>query len=520
MSGSNYRRTIVLGLDYSEFSGGIDECNQKMKEMDAEFKRSKAEMEGNSTASEKYANKAQYLSEKMEVQKRKVELARQKYEELKNSQADTAAIDRARMALTREETELANLNNQYNAAIINQSNFKQTAMAAVAVLTALAAGLLECANNAAEYADNISTLSMQTGVSTRTLQEWDYAAELMDTSLDTITSSFSKMEKAMSSNENAFRNLGISVTDAKGNMRDAESVFYEVIDALGRMENKTERDQAAMEIFGKSATDLTGIIETGSAGLKKYAEEAESLGRIMSDEDVAAANEFSDATARLNKTWESVKNELGSAVAPVLTAIANVINKIPTDVLATVSAVAGLTVATGAVVVVITAAKVAYTALLPEMKAVTAEMMAQGGYITLILGLIYALIATIQKLKTEYESLADVMEKKGFKNDFWSMNKYVFTGQVTEADTGNSYNIKHYASGGVSRGGTAWVGENGPELVSLPAGSRVYNTTESKQIAGNSTYNITMNCDLSKMKSVSDVVDAISGLSSSAATRR
>lgn len=37
MSGS-YKKTIVLGLDYSEFSGGISECNRKMGLLDAEMK--------------------------------------------------------------------------------------------------------------------------------------------------------------------------------------------------------------------------------------------------------------------------------------------------------------------------------------------------------------------------------------------------------------------------------------------------------------------------------------------------
>ena len=511
---SSYKKTIVLGLDNSEFTGGISECNSKMKELDAEFKKSQAEMGNGATASERYANKAQYLSDKMEVQKRKVELARQKYDELKNSQADTGAIDRARMALTREETELANLNNQYNTAIINQSNFKQSAMAAIAVLTALSAGIVECAKGAAEYADNMNTLSMQTGVSAQTLQEWDYAAELMDTSLETITSSFAKMERAMSSNASAFSALGVSVTDSSGNMRSAEQVFYEVIDALGKIENKTERDQAAMAVFGRSAQELAGVINAGSQGLREYAEEAESLGRIMSEEDLQAANNLSDATARLSSAWESVKNELGSAVAPVLTAIADIINKIPTDVLATITAVAGLTVGVVAIVTVINSAKVAYTALLPAMKAVTAEMMAQGGYVTIIVAAIITLIAMLEKLRESYKTLTDTMEKAGYKNDLWSVIKAGVTGQVTDVDTGFTH---HYANGGVTQGGTAWVGENGPELVSLPAGARVYNNEESKQIAGGNTYNITMNCDLSKMKSVNDVINAISGLNDSMA---
>lgn len=35
---NNYKKTITLGLDYSEFSGGISECNRKMGLLDAEMK--------------------------------------------------------------------------------------------------------------------------------------------------------------------------------------------------------------------------------------------------------------------------------------------------------------------------------------------------------------------------------------------------------------------------------------------------------------------------------------------------
>ena len=74
----------------------------------------------------------------------------------------------------------------------------------------------------------------------------------------------------------------------------------------------------------------------------------------------------------------------------------------------------------------------------------------------------------------------------------------------------------HKASGGVSRGGMTWVGENGPELVDLPRGARVYNSNESKQISNSPTYNISMNVDITKLKSVKNVIDAVEGLGMSA----
>ena len=48
----------------------------------------------------------------------------------------------------------------------------------------------------------------------------------------------------------------------------------ETIDALKKIGNETEQDQMAMQVFGKSATELTGMINAGSKGLQEYANEA------------------------------------------------------------------------------------------------------------------------------------------------------------------------------------------------------------------------------------------------------
>tara|TARA_B100000963_G_scaffold233679_1_gene204108 strand:- start:21007 stop:22680 length:1674 start_codon:yes stop_codon:yes gene_type:complete len=49
--------------------------------------------------------------------------------------------------------------------------------------------------------------------------------------------------------------------------------------------------------------------------------------------------------------------------------------------------------------------------------------------------------------------------------------------------------IPFFASGGVSSGGMAVVGEGGPELVSLPAGARVHNNTQSSGMMKSNTVN-------------------------------
>ncbi len=70
----------------------------------------------------------------------------------------------------------------------------------------------------------------------------------------------------------AYNRLGVKVRDNDGNLRDSETVYWELIDALGGITNETERDALAMQIFGKSAQELNPLIVQGSAGIAAFTE--------------------------------------------------------------------------------------------------------------------------------------------------------------------------------------------------------------------------------------------------------
>jgi hypothetical protein len=60
--------------------------------------------------------------------------------------------------------------------------------------------------------------------------------------------------------------------------------------------------------------------------------------------------------------------------------------------------------------------------------------------------------------------------------------------------TGKALGMKGYASGGmVSNTGLALVGERGPEIVNLPAGARVFNNQQSRNMMGGNTINVSVN---------------------------
>lgn len=202
-----------------------------------------------------------------------------------------------------------------------------TGLAAVASLAASAAGALAGMSvSAAAYADDILTTSTVTGIATDKLQEYAYAAELVDVSVETITKSSAKQIKSMKAVQDgtklaveAYEKLGVQVMNADGTLRDGETVYWEVIDALGEMENETERDAIAMQILGKSAQELNPLIEAGSEKMAELAQEAHEVGAVLSDDSLNAMGAFDDSIQRLKGSAGAAKNSLGTVLLPELT---------------------------------------------------------------------------------------------------------------------------------------------------------------------------------------------------------
>ena len=196
---------------------------------------------------------------------------------------------------------------------------------AVAAAKEVGEALIGCTMDAAAYSDELLTQSSITGLSTEKLQELGYAAELVDTSVDTITGSMTKNLKAMKSAQDgtgaaaeAYAQLGVSVTNADGSLRNQEDVYWDVIDALGNISNETERDALAMDILGKSAKELNPLIEAGSDTMAQLAKEAHETGYVMSDEALNAFGDFDDQMQRLNNGVTGAKNALGMVLLPTL----------------------------------------------------------------------------------------------------------------------------------------------------------------------------------------------------------
>lgn len=183
---------------------------------------------------------------------------------------------------------------------------------------AVGTAMVGMAFQAGKTADDLLTLSRNTGISVEDLQKMQYASDLVDVSMDQMTGSLAKLTKQMGSGSKVFEELGVAITDENGNMRDAIDVWYDSLEALSKIPNETERDTVAMELFGRSAMELSGIVDDGGQALKDLGQNAEDMGLILSGDAVQSAGEFNDALDTLKATAQQSFFEAGAALADSL----------------------------------------------------------------------------------------------------------------------------------------------------------------------------------------------------------
>src|SRR5690606_2651645 len=129
---------------------------------------------------------------------------------------------------------------------------------------------------------------------------------------------------------------------SNGRLKDSETLFYQVIDALGKVRNETERDALAMQIFGRSARELNPLIEAGSSALKELGDEAERMGYVMDENTLQKFGALDDAMQRFNNQTTTFKNSIAIVLLPVLTGFFEVLNKIDPKVIATVAIIGSI----------------------------------------------------------------------------------------------------------------------------------------------------------------------------------
>ena len=453
MAGNIKGITIEFRGDTTNLDKALREVKKETKDIDAELKKVNKNLKFD-------PKNVELLRQKAGLLKQKIDATEESLSALKKAQAqmDSKGVDKAsseyqelRRQIIETESKLKTFNQQLKETNAKASGLGQlggkfqeiggkitAAGKAFAPFSAAAAAVLGTLTGigvkAASTADDILTLSKQTGISTDQLQLYAAAADLVDVSVETMAKSQQKLKKSMlSASEGGavaerFAALGVAVTDADGNLRDSNDVFQDTIKALGQMENETERDAIAMDIFGKSASELNPLIEDAGATYEKVSQMLSEHGLSpLSEEELQRANEFKDSLDTIKMIFQQVIQIVGAKIAGVLQPI---IEKLVDKVTAFAEWLANVDPEIIATVLGITAAVAALT---PVLMAVGTAISAVGAAMTFlaanpIVGIIAAITAVIGVLIYLIKHWDEVKAKA---SEVWEHVKNVF-GKVAD----------------------------------------------------------------------------------------
>ena len=390
-----------------------------------------------------------------------------------------------------------------------------------------ASALVIMTNRYADAADAIDKMSIRTGIARGTLQQLQYATdqagvsfESIQTSVGAFTNQLKTADSESSAMREAFKDLGIEMENMEGNIRPINDLYMESLRALAGMEDKTKRNILASRLFGRQFMELIPLLDGGVDELDRLMNKAEELNLVMSDEGIASLVAYEDAMSELKMQFGAVWREIATKFAPIMTqtiipmiqnqvipAIQGLVNKVA----AAVKWFSELSPATQGMIIKMAAFVVAAGPVLALLGNLVVVLSGAGGLIeavkgmaaanTIMGGSFAALAASggpIMAAVAAFALLYNVINSVIKSQDQWLINQKtpatknqfnvaldnagrdpgtapkVYNAPTTSTTKTGSGGTAMMAEGGtVSRSGSSWVGERGPELLNLPVGAKV-----------------------------------------------
>lgn len=225
-------------------------------------------------------------------------------------------------------------------------NFDLASVAAGGIVGALAAGvgkIADISKEAMQWADELTTKSQTIGVGTEEMQALEYASTALGVSVETIDDVIKEINnkagetdkivgkyvgnikalqdasederKAVSEATAEWEALGVRIYDENGTLRDAIDIFYDLVDAFGKVSNSTQRQKQMQDLLGESARNLNPIIEAGTQTLRDLEQEAYDTGVVLSKDTVASLDRSAAAWGKWSYKVKSTLRSIPEALS-------------------------------------------------------------------------------------------------------------------------------------------------------------------------------------------------------------
>ena len=440
MAGNIKGITIEFSGDTKQLDSAIREINKNTRSLDKELRAVDKALKFNPTSVELWRQKQELLTQKIEDTKSKLDLLKQKQAQMDAKGVDKNSEEYRKLQREIIETESKVKTFEGQLRKVGQVNlraaseqFKQwgtslesagrqmTGLSKAAAAVAASIGALTVKSG--KWADDVNTMSKKYSISTNDLQKYSAAADLVDVSTEDLAKSQQKLKKSMfsardgGSSAEVFETLGVAVTDANGDLRDANDVFDDVIKSLGEMTNETERDALAQQILGKSAANLNPLIEDGGETYKRVADTLAKYNLdFISEEDLQNANKFNDELDTIKTiglvAFQNIGTQLAGTLAPALEKVVEWVGKfaewlgnLDPKLLTVLAGIAGVVAAVAPLLIGLGKLATGIGAVVKLFAVAGPALAALGPFILPIVGIVAAIVVAFKIWKKHGETI-------------------------------------------------------------------------------------------------------------------
>jgi len=542
-----YKRQIKLEFDYDEVKEGIPNVKRQMAVLNAEFRKSSAEAAASGKEIDRLGVRYDYLSQKMKIQEQEVEAYRKKLEEAKNAQGNNTKavqnaitnleIAEAKLGQTRAELDKVTKELEEQRTILGKTSKEWKDLAdktgqigkdmTMKLTTPILAAGAASFKLGADFEQALGKMEVVFEHNSAEIEQWSKNAlrdfGLARSTAVTMASDFGALFKGMGISMEQTKEWSKTLTERTMDLANFyDTTIDETINALNAIvTGQTE----PLRRFGINMTQATLQEYAYSKGIRKKISdmtEAEKVqlryNFVIERTNIAVgttARESETATGQLNRFKESVK-ELGLGfsehilpiVVPIIDWLNDMIQKFSelSDGTKKFIVYGGLIVAAiGPVLMLLGNVFKAISNISEGMKAAKGaiDLVKKGGklfdstlsttqffgfakWAVIIAGVALAIGYLIDKLNTLLGKGKQVNQTLSQMPNINDLNSVMRNTVIRGYAAGTNYHP----------GGLAVVGEEGPELVDLPRGSKVYTNKETRDIlSGGDTYILQVKMD-------------------------
>lgn len=196
---------------------------------------------------------------------------------------------------------------------------------AVAGVVVAGTGLSILTVSVAKSVKETDNLAKGLGIATSELQEMELVAQSTGAEVGDLTSSFVKFNKVLADTDNKssrstkeLQELGISLYDANGKLKDSQELYRETAKAISNIENPVTKVAKAQALLGTNNLDLVDTLALSNEEFDKQRERIRKLGYIIDAKGIKSTKEFIKSWRQLNIVVDGLKKEIAVKFMPVL----------------------------------------------------------------------------------------------------------------------------------------------------------------------------------------------------------